>query len=674
MGLENILPISPTQIREIGQVEKEAFKLYKLGSRAEMFSSGKKINNMEFLVKPKKISIPSKQIKNLFSFNLHRTDERKVFISIAQKIWKEHVQWIPEERYKLICECKSLREYDEKTEYEKELLLSSYFDADKEEREKALENYEKERIPYIEGLEKQRTKIRTIGYLKFDINEIKDEEIVQYIIKKADNDVLGLNSPYLYDYFILDGDRKSRIIAKKYGKMRFYRHYQVKWKKPYMPHEFFTMDEIIHNKPNLKGIKLSNFRNKPDVYVGAPTLIRHKRANPFVAEQHLLYVDLDYYKVKEYEHLTDWEMYYLCIKELDKAGIPRPTDMDSTRGITLKWKTSPIGAWKKAHWKKLQELIFNALKQFGADKQVSSDFVRLSRLDGSIHSHINKKIYSYVFSEDRYNFDNLLQTLLPEYYQEVQERRLKAIEGGKNKAGKLDATDSKTPKENSKSSKKHKASSKRVKVFFDATLPQEYFNANYKHLRIITAIHQLVDVRADNPEKWIGYREFVVFLTRYYYLCMTGSKSYATKMAKEMYYAVNAFERYEWDEMNTLTSSANDAWERWKKDWTTGYNYKFKTLIEELGIKISEQRKIKYLKTEEVQATEKRERDKESKRKKRKEEGKLTRKEKTAITMEKVREVLMENPKASNPIISEITKIPVDTLKPYAAKIRKEIN
>jgi hypothetical protein len=611
--------MSPDRLRDLGRAEKVAKSYY--GSRVPMFSSGKKPSEMVFFNTPKRYYSPNKQIEDLQSYNQNRSDKRTVYIATAQKKEKTIEITLNQETYEIMLSSRDEKDYYKRMK--KESTVGSFLEFDQELIP-----------PYIENLHEKKTDIIKDGYLVFNLHTIENQEHLNWILERMEEDLFNSFSPEAaYRNFIVNGSSLDKKLAWKYGDIREFIKYKVETTTTTMPHWFQTY-EVASNETK------SRYGGKEDCYLGASTLIKFARQAQFVAEMSLLYVDIDYYNVSEYKNLKQTEVINLCLKALDDEGIPRPTNAEISRGFSLKWKTSPIGYHRRSQWLELQELIFKTLEKFGADYSVTKDVVRLSRLVGTYHSKTHKMVYGLKYSDDRYNFDNLFETMLPERWEQILKSREIAKELANKKYQVIDGGKERNEAKNGE------------KIILDGKLTPNHIKQNYKHIHFIRGLEELISIREGYMT---GYRETSIFLYRYWWLCLTGNKIKALNKAKNLYYAMNIEGVYSWEEIELFTSSAENAWEKWIKNSSKGYNYKPSTLIKLLGITMEEQYHVHYLRSEKVQIERKKEIDRKNKKAsyeedyaaKREKKGKISREEQKTLRMTKINDYLAENPEAS---------------------------
>lgn len=625
-------------LSEVGEVDKHSKYVY--GSRKEMFNSGVAVNEMELAEVPERYDTPMQQIDDLQSYNKTRADNRKVSLATARKLKDTYTRSLPEDIYALMLVSPTEKDY---ISYMREMYPNSSTSKD---------SY----VPpfnYIPNIENAKKVERTVNQLTFNYFSIQNEDHFRHILMMEES--LGAaNAERMYELMVEQGDEYDRLLVDLYGNIKSETLFDVEYVVPKMSHYFFSYEEATgKSRKNIKGWKDPNERYllKTDSYVSAATFVKWKRQQDFVAEISQLYADIDYYNLPEYKHIPKEEMAEIVLLALEKAHIPRPTNIEYSRGFTLKWKISPLGMHRRSQWVEVQERIYKELQKFGADNAVTKDVVRLSRLVGSIHSGTGERVYGHIYSRDAYNFENLFEHLLPERWEEI----LKSREFAKKLAKQYKSTTGK-----SKAQKR---------VSLDGELTARHIRHNYKHIHYLRAVAELVDVRGGNLT---GYREIIVFLVRYWQLCLTGNKIKAMNKAKDFYHAMNVEGIYTWDEMEKLSRSAETAWSKWKKDSSKGYNYKVSTLIDLLDITEDEQRKVHYLRSKEIQKERKRDNDREKRperyQKELEQKGKLTNAQRIELNVETLRKEIAASPSISVRQLAENTGISKSTISRLITK------
>lgn len=212
------------------------------------------------------------------------------------------------------------------------------------------------------------------------------------------------------------------------------------------------------------------------------------RDKKHVSKLKWLFVDLDTYK-SEFSYLTNKQI--LGNLELDLFGheLPYPNYViDSGRGMYLLWRVDEhIKA--EPRWVYVQKYLHKKLNQYGADGAVVTDTARVLRAVGSINSKSNTEVKIIEnYTDHIYSLYEIMQEYIPNNW-------------------------------NRKSSPKYSK-----KIIY---LNNEYSlsNARLKDLENL-----LINFR-DYPG---AYREYILFLYRYYSLCVLDDKSKALEKTLEL--------------------------------------------------------------------------------------------------------------------------------------------
>lgn len=610
-------PMTVTELERNGQIQREMKESEirakkKWGSKKDIFSMGKRIDEMSWLPTPKRIYSANSQIKSWHGYNDIRTDRRIPWVVTAHKT----------RRLKRI----NLFELDE--------LL---------------------------GKNPNRKVERKETYsLSFDIASIEDPDIRTFI---DDNTILGGRLPSEnYETFILNGSDEHKRIAAEYGVLNT--HYEHYIYKTDMYHEYQTYAKSIkYTTKKYRGLK--------SIYLGTACSIKRSRKTEYVLEIAHCFTEIDHYKIDKYKHLTAKELYPLVLQRLADEGFPKPTDVSFSQGLQLIWKISPIGSYKRNSWIIVQRKIYKILEEFGADSAVITDTVRLLRLAGSIHEKTGKKITAISYTNDRYDFENLLAVTCPEDYAELLKRREIAILRQKEIVDK---------------GLKVAKSGKSIVKYIDASQSDKYkLSAEHRRYNIIHSkrlfdLLRLIQLR--NGEM-TGMREIACFLTRYWYLCMTGDQEKAITKMKDVFFSLEIYGTYEFDEIIQLTSSAETAWKRWVEDIKRGYNYSQKRLSELLNITPTEAMEMFHIMPPEEALRRRNLRDKERDEERNKDKERNTKKNRrkghkdlnagVQKKKDKIKDILRANNYATNSDIEKLTGFSNGTVKAYAKEMRMEL-
>lgn len=212
-----------------------------------------------------------------------------------------------------------------------------------------------------------------------------------------------------------------------------------------------------------------------------------RRDKQHVARLKFLYVDLDIYK-SDWSQYTPDQILMQLESEYFNRKIPAPSYViNSGRGMYLLWRIDEhVNA--QPRWEKVQRYLHSKLHNFGADRAVVTDTARVLRIPGSI----NSKSGSRVSIMESYNttYTYTLYEIMQEYMQD----------------------DVVVHKYFSK--KKKNKSEKHNKIIYMNT-PYSLYTARINDLE-----HLLLTYR----DKVGAMRENILFLYRYYSLCITDDK------------------------------------------------------------------------------------------------------------------------------------------------------
>ena len=114
----------------------------------------------------------------------------------------------------------------------------------------------------------------------------------------------------------------------------------------------------------------------------------------------------------------------LAREALQRAKIPPPSlAVNTGRGIALVWRHEPESRSALAKWNLCQKVIYEALKDLGADP-LARDAARVLRLTGTYNSKSGTIVES-VFKDldDIWDFSELADEILPLTSEELEERR-----------------------------------------------------------------------------------------------------------------------------------------------------------------------------------------------------------------------------------------------------------
>lgn len=238
-----------------------------------------------------------------------------------------------------------------------------------------------------------------------------------------------------------------------------------------------------------------------DLYFTQNTFKALSKSRENLLELKSLYIDLDYYKT---EYTREQVIGNINILVEDKV-IPRPTFLiDSGRGLYAIWKINAVPAHVLPLWQVLIKNFYYKLKYLGADSSCLEPS-RVLRVDGSINSKNKKVVHVIDYHHIVYNINDLQSYLTT------------------------------VPKENTplvKNPVPRKKKVTRTKYTFKKNKNVLYLNesSSLYHKRLLD-IQTLCEIRGFEME---GYRERILFLTRYWMICLTKDKELAENKAREL--------------------------------------------------------------------------------------------------------------------------------------------
>ncbi|WAG71766.1 DNA-binding response regulator [Clostridium sp. CF011] len=342
-----------------------------------------------------------------------------------------------------------------------------------------------------------------------------------------------------------------------------------------------------------------------------------------------LFIDLDYYTLKQYKGLSSEQIIWLLEKDYFKKSVPPPSFIViSGQGIVIYWLIEPVPYMALPLWNAVQKFFLEKLKEIGADSK-SIDAARVSRLTGTTNQKNGRATELVVFNEERYSIRGIQENYLPELNDYV-----------------------KNP-----SVKKRGRKSKVVKLF-------NIYSLHHARLTDLVAIQNFRkgycrDEKGELVEK--SQRELMCFLYRYWACCFTSEINKALEDTLEFNKGFTC--PLPESEVRSQTRQAEKAYKEWlengfdsrpkedaeqlkidfeedavkRKNRTgykyKGYNYKNTTLIGLLNIIEDEMRILKTI----INKKEVKRRDNVYQKGKRRDEEGLTKREKAKI--EKIKDI-----------------------------------
>ncbi|MGO5066897.1 DNA-binding response regulator [Clostridium sp. LCP25S3_F8] len=296
--------------------------------------------------------------------------------------------------------------------------------------------------------------------------------------------------------------------------------------------------------------------DKIDIYISANSFYKPFRRIENIRKLNSLYIDLDYYSLKNFKGLTTEQIIWQLEHDYFKIKVPEANFIVLTgRGIAIYWLIDPVPYKALPLWNAVQKHFLKELKEIGADEK-SIDSARVMRLSGSINQRNLNTSELLVYKEDRY------------ILREIQEEYLPVL----------------TPYVKNKY---HKSKGRNPKIVNFFTL----YSLHYARLRDIVNLQKIRNGYCRNENGNLikyGQREFMCFLYRYWSCCYESNKEKALENTLEFNKEFKV--PLDYKEVVRATKSAEKAYDAWLKDSPSctykrgGYNYKNETLIEKLNI------------------------------------------------------------------------------------------
>ncbi|SED17720.1 hypothetical protein, partial [Paenibacillus sp. GP183] len=361
-----------SQIEKAAEIEEAEKNQW--GDRSNIFTLGKKIAEMEWFEKPERLYSAKTQVEKYFGW-LGLVKDRRSRRILTAELYDYWVK-IPDEKYE-------------------ELLKD----------------------------EKKELKQETVHELHFtDIPNPNSEFGVFH------DEIMFHEDPVTeYKRWIVEGDAIRQQAAITFGEIKARKQGYVKTKA--MSHRPYDLKRAKKYIPE-------NTRNKDKQYINTSMTYQKKndvrRLGERVTEYCMLFSDLDYYKLPEFEGVNQKKVLQMVFAALDDAGFPRPTQVIFSRGLQLIWLTSPIPEYRYREWQMLQKKIHGILGAFLPDSVAMKDKVRVLRLVGTIHEKTREKIHAKSYTNDRFLFDDLIHTFCQVELEQLQKQaalyRQKALE------------------------------------------------------------------------------------------------------------------------------------------------------------------------------------------------------------------------------------------------------
>lgn len=432
--------------------------------------------------------------------------------------------------------------------------------------------------------------------------------------------------------------------------------------------------------------KLAVNYNRENEYMSMnPVSYRHGKINrdkSHVSKLKWLYVDLDYYK-SEYNYMTKTQL--LCCLQQDyfNQKVPYPTlVIDSGRGIYLLWKVEEnIKALPK--WTKMQTYLYNQLKDFGADPQVVTDSARVLRKIGSTNSKSGTVVTVMEYEGKKYSLSSLIHEFFPDddiatekmmnYAKWIADTlNIELPEDNKYVVRKFIRDNLDKAETIAKANKNMLSYANWISQTIDTEIPGDNIKEIRKYIEIhadeANLLYQMQKAKSNEEKKLKkakvyhfrseyamytarikdletlllkyrdkegGYREYILFLYRYYNLCVTGSKEISLQNTIQL----NNKLHNPLDQMEVViaTRSAEKYYDNGKT-----YKRKNKHIIDKLEITEDEMQDMKCFVSKKVKNERKREKNRKAYLMKLEQRGKTTKTEAIAKRNMDIYELILQ--------------------------------
>lgn len=374
-----------------------------------------------------------------------------------------------------------------------------------------------------------------------------------------------------------------------------------------------------------------------DCYVSMnPLTVKDKvirRDKEHVGRLKWLYVDLDHYRSAYSNHTIDQVIGLLELDHFDQR-IPWPNYIvDSGRGLYLLWRLDEhIKAYPR--WLRMQKFLCDQLEEFGADAKVSADSARVLRKIGSINSKTGREVKIISQKEHKYSLTNLLREYVDEAPSEKMIKYAKHI-ADVLEIGLPDMKDRAAVKDFIRKNKEP------ANLFWQMQKSQKAVKRKKSKITYINTEYSLLRLRLKDLEKLLityrdqdhGCREYILFLYRYWTLCISDDKDQGLQKTLELNNRL--CHPLSEKEVICATKSAEKYFDAGKI-----YRCTNEHIIRVLGISEEEMKELKVFINDSERSDRKKIRNKKDYKKLLKKEGKLTKQEEIHRRRQKIYKLL----------------------------------
>lgn len=322
----------------------------------------------------------------------------------------------------------------------------------------------------------------------------------------------------------------------------------------------YKVDELKENIAKLLSLDGNLYMSPNSFFIPQRKIenIRHLNA---------LYVDIDYYSIKELKNLDHEYIIGMVENNYFKDGlIPQPSFIMFTgKGLAIYWLIEPAPSGVLPLWNAIQRHFLSILSDIGSDDK-SIDSARVMRLAGSRHEETQERAKLYIYdSKLTYRLSDIQADYLPALTPYV-----------KNPG--------------------YRSRGRKAKVVNFYTL----YSLHFARLNDLVTLVELRNGYCMGKDKELivsGQREVMCFLYRYWYCCYCSDKDQALENTLE--FNSKLAKPLGKREVRKITKSAEKAYDEWLKDSPNGsyarggYNYTNEKLIRILHITQDEMKHMK---------------------------------------------------------------------------------
>lgn len=177
----------------------------------------------------------------------------------------------------------------------------------------------------------------------------------------------------------------------------------------------FSKSPYFVKVADLDIIKLKNILDLGYTHITQSTFVGNRRISNLAFSNYSMVIDLDFYKIKEYEKLTPAEMLEVLKQDPIFNELKPSIVYSSGNGVNLVFLLkSNLALYNKQNNHQLRRILYqNIAKRFekyGADKQ-TTDITRFNKIPGVYNYKNGKQVKVLEYLNTEYNINELIDTL-----------------------------------------------------------------------------------------------------------------------------------------------------------------------------------------------------------------------------------------------------------------------